>query len=363
MEESGSGNGNRNGSKIINLAFESSCDDFSCAVLLKDEKSGIGGVKILSNIIYSQNYVHGIYGGVVPELASRNHIKAALPALRVALSEAGITLNDVNLISATAGPGLAGSLLIGLMEAKTISFVLNIPLVPVNHIEGHIFSPFLDTVETPDIFPFIALVISGGHTHLYLVKSHSDIRLAGRTKDDACGELFDKVSNYLGFGYPGGRIIDELAERGNKEAFDFPLPMIRSGNLDMSFSGLKTSVISTVNKLGGPGKIEETVIYDIFASLREAAAALLYKKTSQACALYGAKTVTVSGGVSANSRIRKVFNDFGKKNNLRIIFPSVKLSTDNAAMIGYAGFFKRSINPAEDRDEFLNINADASWEL
>ena len=351
MEESGI--------KIINLAFESSCDDFSCAVLLKDGD----GIKILSNIIYSQDYVHGVYGGVVPELASRNHIKASLPALRTAVSEAGITLKDVDLISATAGPGLVGSLLIGLMEAKTLSFALNIPLIRINHIEGHIFSPFLETVETEESFPFIALVISGGHTHIYLVKSHNDIKLAGRTRDDACGELFDKVSNYLGFGYPGGKIIDGLAEKGNENAFKFPLPMIRSRDLDMSFSGLKTAVISTIDKLGGPGKIPENIIYDILASLRKAVAEILYKKTADACRIYGVKTVAVSGGVSANSRIRSIFNGYGKNNNLKIFFPSVPYSTDNAAMIGYAGFFKTSVDPVENREELLNINADPSWEL
>ena len=351
MEESGI--------KIINLAFESSCDDFSCAVLLKDGN----GIKILSNIIYSQDYVHGVYGGVVPELASRNHIKASLPALRSAISEAGITLKDVDLISATAGPGLVGSLLIGLMEAKTLSFALNIPLIRINHIEGHIFSPFLEITETAESFPFIALVISGGHTHIYLVKSHNDIKLAGRTRDDACGELFDKVSNYLGFGYPGGKIIDGLAEKGNENAFKFPLPMIHSRDLDMSFSGLKTAVISTIDKLGGPGKIRENIVYDLLASLREAVAEILYKKTADACRIYGVKTVAVSGGVSANSRIRSIFNGYGKNNNLKIFFPSVPHSTDNAAMIGYAGFFKTSVDPVENREEFLNINADPSWEL
>lgn len=347
------------GTRIINLAFESSCDDFSCSVLLKDED----GVKILSNIIYSQDYIHGIYGGVVPELASRNHIKASLPALGLAVSKAGINLKDVNLISATAGPGLAGSLLIGLMEAKTVSFALNIPLAKINHIEGHIFSPFLETGETPENFPFIALVISGGHTHIYLVKSHDDIKLVGRTRDDACGELFDKVSNYLGFGYPGGKIIDELAEKGNADAFKFPFPMKHSRNPDMSFSGLKTAVVYAIDKLGGPGKIRENTACDISASLRETVAEILYKKTADACRIYGVKTVAVSGGVSANSRIRSIFNGKGIKNGLKIIFPSVKYSTDNAAMIGYAGFFKTPADPAENREDFLNINADPSWEL
>ncbi len=350
-----------NGTRIINLAFESSCDDFSCSVLLKVK--GENGVKILSNIIYSQDYIHGIYGGVVPELASRNHIKASLPALGLAMSEAGMNLKDVNLISATAGPGLVGSLLIGLMEAKTASFALNIPLSIINHIEGHIFSPFLETGETPENFPFIALVISGGHTHIYLVKSHNDIKLVGRTRDDACGELFDKVSNYLGFGYPGGKIIDELAEKGSAGAFKFPFPMMHSRNLDMSFSGLKTAVISAIDGMGGPGKIKESTVYDIFSSLRETVAEILYKKTAEACRIYGVKTVAVSGGVSANSRIRSIFNEKGIKNGLKIIFPSVKYSTDNAAMIGYAGFFKTPVHPIENREEFLNINADPSWEL
>ncbi len=348
MEESGI--------RIINLAFESSCDDFSCAVLLRDAN----GIKILSNIIYSQDYIHGIYGGVVPELASRNHIKASLPSLRIALSEAGVTLKDVNLISATAGPGLIGSLLIGFMEAKTLSYALNIPLARVNHIEGHIFSPFMETEES---FPFIALVISGGHTHIYLVKSHDSIRLLGRTRDDACGELFDKISNYLGFGYPGGKIIDQLAEKGDKDAFKFPLPMMHSKDLDMSFSGLKTAVVSTIDNLGGPDKITENIACDISASLREAVAEILYKKTAAACSVYGVKAIAVSGGVSANSRIRSIFKHRGKNDNFNIFFPSVSNSTDNAAMIGYAGFFKTPAYPLENMEKFLNIDADPSWEL
>ena len=349
---------------MINLAFESSCDDFSCAVLSKEnsEKDGVK-IKILSNIIYSQDYVHGIYGGVVPELASRNHVKAFLPAFRIALSEAEISIEDVGLLSATAGPGLVGSLLIGLMCAKTISYALNIPIVPVNHIEGHIFSPFLDIKENKDIFPFAALVISGGHTHIYLVNSHSDIKLIGKTRDDACGELFDKVSNYLGFGYPGGKTVDGLAEKGDKRAFKFPLPMIRSNDLNMSFSGLKTAVINTIDENGGPKNIRENVVYDILASLRESVSEILFKKTSAACEAFNVKNVAVSGGVSANSRIRNMFKERGDESGLKIFFLSVKYTTDNAAMIGYAGFFKTPVHPLENRDEFLNINADPSWEL
>ncbi len=341
---------------IINLAFESSCDDFSCAVLLKDSS----GIRVLSNVIYSQDFVHDIYGGVVPELASRNHMKASVPALRFALSKAGISLSDVDLVSVTAGPGLVGSLLIGLMEAKTISFALNIPLAKINHIEGHIFSPFLENEEK---FPFIALVISGGHTHIYLVKSHNNIKLIGRTRDDACGELFDKVSSYLGFGYPGGKVVDKFAEEGDESAFKFPLPMAHSHNLDMSFSGLKTAVISEINNLGGPDNIKESVVFDIFASLREAVAKILYKKTLYACNIYKISTIVVSGGVSANLRIRSLFAEAVEKSGLKIIFPSIPLSTDNAAMIGYAGYFKPSIDPVKNRVEFLNINADSSWEL
>ena len=349
---------------MINLAFESSCDDFSCAVLSK-ENSGKDSVKIniLSNIIYSQDYVHGIYGGVVPELASRNHIKAFLPAFGIALSEAKISMDEVGLVSATAGPGLVGSLLIGLMCAKTISYALNIPIVPVNHIEGHIFSPFLEIKENKEIFPFTALVISGGHTHLYLVSSHSDIRLIGKTRDDACGELFDKVSNYLGFGYPGGKIVDEFAEKGDKRAFKFPLPMIHSNDLNMSFSGLKTAVINTIDGNGGPKNIGENIVYDILASLREAVSEILFKKTFAACEAFKLKNVVVSGGVSANSRIRSMFKERGDESGLKIFFPSVKYTTDNAAMIGYAGFFKNAIDPSVRRSEFLDINADPSWEL
>lgn len=339
----------------LNLAIESSCDDFSCAILCKDEKK----INILSNITYSQDFVHSIYGGVVPELASRNHIKTSIPALNMVLSKAGVKLSDISFISATAGPGLVGSLLIGLMTAKTISYSLKVPIVKVNHIEGHIFSPFIDR---PEEFPFIALIISGGHSHIYMVKSHDNISLLGKTRDDACGEVFDKISNYLNYGYPGGRIIDELADKGDGNAYDFSLPMIHSGNLDMSFSGLKTQIISAINKHGDPLKLKENIIYNIFASLREVVAKILYKKVSLACKITGVKTVVVAGGVSANSRIRSLFLE-AEKNEIKVLFPLLPFSTDNAAMIGYTGFFKRHIDPLKDKEEFYNINAEPSWEL
>lgn len=341
---------------LINLAFESSCDDFSCAILSKEAED----IKILSNIIFSQDFVHGIYGGVVPELASRNHIKAGIPALHAVMESTGLSFADIGMVSATSGPGLIGSILIGLMEAKTIAYALEKPIVTVNHIEGHIFSPFMETAET---FPFISLVISGGHSHIYMVKSHSDIKLIGKTRDDACGELFDKVSNYMGYGYPGGKIIDELSEKGNREAFKLTLPMEHSGNLDMSFSGLKTAVISLINQLGGPGKIKEEIVYDIFASLREAVSVILMKKVSLACDIYNVKTIAVSGGVSANSRIRNIFSEHGTNRGRKILFPPVKFSTDNAAMIGYAAYFKPLIDPVKNRIDFLNVNAVANWEL
>jgi N6-L-threonylcarbamoyladenine synthase len=339
----------------LNLAIESSCDDFSCAILCKNGKK----INILSNITYSQDFVHSAYGGVVPELASRNHIKTAIPALNAALSKAGVKLTDINFVSATAGPGLIGSLLIGLMTAKTLSYALKIPLAKVNHIEGHIFSPFIDQ---PEEFPFVALIISGGHSHIYMVKSHDDITLLGKTRDDACGEVFDKVSNYLNYGYPGGKIIDKLADKGDNKAYNFSLPMVHSGNLDMSFSGLKTQVISVINKYGDPLKLNDGIIYDIFASLREAVANILYKKVSLACKITGVKTVVVAGGVSANSRIRSIFLE-AEKSGIKVLFPSLPLSTDNAAMIGYTGFFKRRIDPIKDKKEFYNINAEPSWEL
>ena len=344
------------GSLTCTLAIESSCDDLSCAVLSNNR----AGIKILSNIVYSQDYIHSVYGGVVPELASRNHIKTSIPVLHAALSKAGIKLRDIDFISATAGPGLVGSLLVGLMTAKTLSYALKKPFARINHIEGHIFSPFLETQEE---FPFIALVISGGHSHIYIVKSHTGILLLGKTRDDACGEAFDKISNYLNYGYPGGRIVDEMAEKGDKKAFNFSLPMEHSGNLDFSFSGLKTQAINIINRLGGPGKLKEGAVYNLFASYREAIAAILLKKVLSACKMTGVKTVVISGGVSANSRIRSLFNEILPENKIKPIFPSQGLSTDNAAMIGYVGFFKDKIDPVKDKEGFYNINADPSWEL
>ena len=346
---------NINNSSNLNLAIESSCDDFSCSILKKDDSK----INIISNVVYSQDFIHGIYGGVVPELASRNHIKSAIPAVNFALSKANIKLKEISLISATSGPGLAGSLLVGLMTAKTLSYALKIPITAVNHIEGHIFSPFLNS-NIKEVFPFIALVISGGHSHIYIVKSHGDIKLIGKTRDDACGEAFDKISNFLNYGYPGGKIIDELAEKGSINAFNFSMPMEHSGNFDLSFSGLKTQVISEINKLGGPKHLQEETVFDIFACLRETIAKILYKKVMSVCKYTGIKDVSVSGGVSANSRIRSIFLESDK---LNVFFPEPAYSTDNAAMIGYTGYFKKPVDPIINKEIFYNINAEPSWEL
>jgi N6-L-threonylcarbamoyladenine synthase len=342
-----------NSQPIFNLAIESSCDDFSCSILKKDNLK----ISIISNVVYSQDFIHGIYGGVVPELASRNHIKSAIPAVEAALLKADMKLKDINLLSVTSGPGLAGSLLVGLMTAKTISYALKIPIAAVNHIEGHIFSPFL---KIDEFFPFIALVISGGHSHIYIVKSHEDIRLVGKTRDDACGEAFDKISNFLNYGYPGGKIVDTLAEKGNINAFNFSMPMEHSDSFDLSFSGLKTQVISEINKLGGPKELQENTVFDIFACLRETIAKILYKKVLAVCDYTGIKNVSISGGVSANSRIRSIFLGSSK---LNAFFPEPAYSTDNAAMIGYTGFFKKNIDPTRNKKIFYSLNAQPAWEL
>jgi N6-L-threonylcarbamoyladenine synthase len=302
------------------LAIETSCDDTAAAVL---DASGVR-----SSIVASQDLVHGKYGGIVPELASRQHMVAILPVIERALADAGIGLGDVEGIVATYGPGLVGSLLVGLQVAKGIAFDRGVPFVGVNHLEGHLLAILLDR---PVAFPYLGLLVSGGHTSLYLVEDVGQYRQLGRTRDDAAGEAFDKGAKMLGLGFPGGRVIDQRAKNGDRTAIRFPRASIKRGGYDFSFSGVKTSLRQHL--LDGATH----ALDDVCASYQEAIVDMLVQPTLRAAEDLGAKSIVVSGGVSANSRLRTAMTDAGTAAGFDVAFPRFAYCTDNAAMIGYAG--------------------------
>jgi N6-L-threonylcarbamoyladenine synthase len=300
------------------LAIETSCDDTAVAVV----RSGA----VLSSIVSSQP-IHNAYGGIVPELASREHIKAMAPLTTVALAQAGCAMNDIDAIAVTTGPGLAGSLVVGLNFAKGLALAHSVPLIPVHHIEAHLYSPFLEHPDVP--FPSIGLLVSGGHTAIVVLEDVQSYRIVGTTRDDAAGEAFDKVAKMLGLGYPGGPHIDRLASTGNATAIHFPRGMSGQETLDMSFSGLKTAVRTYLHH-GAQHAIE-----DICASVQAAIVDVLIDRTLRAAERYRAASVTVSGGVSANSELRRRLTEECQRRGIRIAIPSLQYSIDNAAMIGF----------------------------
>jgi N6-L-threonylcarbamoyladenine synthase len=309
---------------MVVLGIESSCDETAAAVV-KD------GRIMLSNVIASQVKVHERYGGVVPEIASRKHIEAIVPVILQSLEEAAVSMEDIDAIAVTKGPGLVGALLVGLSTAKALAFGRGLPLIGVNHLEGHIGAIFL--TENPPEFPFIALAVSGGHTALYLVKGFEDFTLLGQTRDDAAGEAFDKAANLLGIGYPGGVAIDRLAKKGNPRAFNFPRAMRDS--LDFSFSGLKTSLLTRLkNREVSPASEE---IPDFAASYQEAVCDVLTEKAIRAARMVSAKRIVVCGGVAANSRLREKMYSDANAAGIDVFIPPPILCTDNAAMIAVVG--------------------------
>lgn len=329
---------------MILLAIETSCDDTAAAIVK-------GGRVVLSSLVSSQDEVHRKYGGVVPELASRRHMENIVPVIRGAMQEAGVSFDDLQGVAVTRGPGLIGSLFVGLMAAKAIAFAKGLPLVGVNHLMGHLLAVFLEE-EVP--FPFVGLVVSGGHTSLFLVEDFLHYRPLGRTRDDAAGEAFDKVAKLLGLGYPGGRIIERLARQGNPHAIPFPRPWLE-GSLDFSFSGLKTAVANFV-RTHSP---TERDIPDIVASFQEAVIDVLVGKTVKAALHLGVRTVVVSGGVASNEKLRGRFSEEGKAKGIQVFFPSPRYCTDNAAMIGVAGY---ELLKAGRRDPW-ELNALSRWPL
>ncbi len=309
---------------MIILGIESSCDETAAAVVES-------GRRVLSSVVSSQIDVHHKYGGVVPELASRKHIEAVVPVVEEAIRTAGISMEDLDAVAATQGPGLIGALLIGFSFAKAFAYARKIPWVGVNHLEGHICSVFLEE-ETPE-FPFVALMVSGGHTNIYHVTSHTEYELMGQTRDDAVGEAYDKVSKMLGLGYPGGMVLDRLAADGNPAAIKFPRSWLDKKGFDFSLSGLKTSVNRCI-QLEGDNYSHE----DIAASFQEAVVEVLSYKIINAARVRGCRDLAIVGGVAANSRLREKVRKDASTTGIRVHIPAIENCGDNAAMIAAIGY-------------------------
>lgn len=320
---------------ILTLGIESSCDETSVAVVKN-------GREILSNIIDTQIPIHEKYGGVVPEIASRNHIEAISRVTKLALKEANVTFEDIDAVTPTYGPGLVGALLVGLSYGKALSFAINKPLVGVNHIQGHIAANYITHKELKP--PFLCVMMSGGNTQLVHVKNYTEFAVLGKTRDDAIGEAFDKVARVVGLGYPGGPKVDKLAKEGNLEAIT--LPKTHFDNLDFSFSGIKTAVINLHHKTPDINKA------DLCASFEKTVTEILIENTKKALKQINVKTVALAGGVSANSYIRNEFLKL-KENGIEVYMPDLKLCTDNAAMIASAGYY----NFIDGKRDELDLNA------
>ncbi len=322
------------------LAIESSCDETAAAVVKN-------GREILSNVISSQIALHTLYGGVVPEIASRKHIEKINQVVEAALLEAGLYLEDMDAIGVTYGPGLVGALLVGVAEAKAIAYATGKPLVGVHHIEGHVSANF---IEHPDLEPpFLCLIVSGGHTHLVIVKDYGEFEILGRTRDDAAGEAFDKVARAVGLGYPGGPKIDLAAKEGNPHAIKFPRAKVEGNIYDFSFSGLKSAVLNHINHANMMG--EEIGVADLAASFQSAVVDVLVSHTVDAAKEYGFKKIAIAGGVASNSALRKGMGLACEKAGIAFFYPSPIYCTDNAAMIGTAAYY-----------EYIN-GARAGWDL
>ena len=314
---------------MYTLAIETSCDETSCAIL-KD------GRHVLSNIISSQIDLHKKFGGVVPEIASRKHIENINQVIQEALDVSNLSFSDIDLIAATQGPGLVGALLVGLSTAKALAYGLEIPLVGVNHMKGHVCANYIDHKDLQP--PFICLVVSGGHTYLIEVKDYVDYELIGRTRDDAAGEAFDKVARSLGLSYPGGPEIDKLAKLGNNKAIDFPRVILDENTYDFSFSGLKTAVLNYLNQEKQKGI--EICIEDVAASFQQAVIDVLVDKSLRLVKEKNMDKIVLAGGVSANEGLRNLMTEKASKENIEVYYPSKILCTDNAAMIGSAGYYQ-----------------------
>lgn len=324
------------------LAIESSCDETAAAVV-------VNGRDVRSNVISSQIALHTLYGGVVPEIASRKHIEKINQVIEQALSDASVTLDDIDAIGVTYGPGLVGALLVGVAEAKAISYAKNIPLVGVHHIEGHISANYIENKELEP--PFLCLVVSGGHTHLVKVLDYGKYEILGRTRDDAAGEAFDKVARAIGLGYPGGPKIEKVSHEGNPHAMEFPRAKIEDGPYDFSFSGLKSAVLNYINGCNMKGI--EVVQADVAASFQKAVTDVLVGNAMKAIDEFKMDKFAIAGGVASNGTLRETMREACEKKGVKFYHPSPIFCTDNAAMIGVAAYYDF---PAGKRDG-LDLNA------
>lgn len=337
------------------LSLETSCDETAAAVIIDG--------RIASNIIASQASLHAKTGGVVPEVAAREHVKIIIPTIKLALDKAKTDLKNIDAIAVTQGPGLVTSLMVGIDTAKALAWVCDKPLIPINHLEAHIYANFVGhaTHPAPDagsrpriksgvVFPALILIVSGGHTLLVLMKKHGEYQILGETVDDAAGEAFDKTAKLLGLGYPGGPAISKLALTGNPEQFNFPRPMIKSDNLNFSFSGLKTAVLYEVIKHKTINPKQKS---DFAASVQQAIVDVLISKTDQAIKKFQPKTIMLGGGVAANDQLRKNFKLLAKKYKLGRSMPKFEYCTDNAAMIGLAAYHRLKHKKAKSQRNFM----------
>ncbi|MDD5749704.1 MAG: tRNA (adenosine(37)-N6)-threonylcarbamoyltransferase complex transferase subunit TsaD [Patescibacteria group bacterium] len=342
------------------LAIETSCDESAMAVL----KGRGSALQLEKSLLYSQAYLHHKYGGVVPELAAREHLQAMVPLLDNLLGKK--KLQDIDCLAVTAGPGLVTSLVLGVSLAKTLAYANQLPLVPVNHIAGHIYSNWLShpalVKNEKKYLPALALVVSGGHSELLLIKGHSRYRLIGRTLDDAVGEAFDKVAKLLNLGYPGGPIVSQLAQKGEAGKYNFPRPMLTKNNFDFSFAGLKTAVLYALEK---KKNISAQDINDICASFQEAVIEVLTYKSMAAAKRLGVKSLMLSGGVSANQDLKQSLAEKCRQSRLPFFFPDVKYSGDNAAMIATAAYYQYLHQPSSvlKGRRVLSLAVQSNWRL
>lgn len=324
---------------MIILGIETSCDETGASLV--ESKRENDKVKLLSNVVASSLPLHETTGGIIPEIAAREQVKYIIPVIKTCLEKIGNPQEEIDAIAVTVGPGLIGSLLVGVETARAFSYIWKKPIIPVNHLFGHIYANWIESENKKNIdFPAIALIVSGGHTDLVLIKNHKDIKWLGGTRDDAAGEAFDKTGRLLNLPYPGGPHIEKMAEGIRDDVYNFPRPMIDSGNFDFSFSGLKTAVLREVEKIGVK-KLNNDTKRNISFSLQEAILDVLIKKTLSACKLYKAKSLLLGGGVAANNTLRGRFESelIKAKLNTEFFVPEKKLCTDNAAMIATSAFF------------------------
>ncbi|HKW38530.1 MAG TPA: tRNA (adenosine(37)-N6)-threonylcarbamoyltransferase complex transferase subunit TsaD [Burkholderiales bacterium] len=339
---------------MLVLGIETSCDETGAAIYDDDGERGL-----LAHALHSQAALHDQYGGVVPELASRDHIRRVLPLVRAVMQQGGVGPSDLDAVAFTQGPGLAGALLVGAAFANSLAFGLGIPAIGVHHLEGHLLSPLLE--DDPPPFPFVSLLVSGGHTQLMRVDGLGSYELLGETLDDAAGEAFDKTAKLLGLGYPGGPALARLAERGRHDRFAFPRPMLgrlqTSGDLDFSFSGLKTAVVTLLRKQA----IDEPLRADVAAAFQEAVVDVLVEKSRAAIERTGLDRLVVAGGVGANTRLRTLLDAAARRDGFAVYYPAMEFCTDNGAMIALAGAMRLRTRPSREATYDLGIRP--RWDL